>query len=153
MEQKKQLAAVDGQAIEEIQQKINQMDQAERDEKEKALQKDQPQKAPKRTFDLKSLMAKKQAEEEIESQKKVDDPYAVKLTSVPGHCTEQDITDMMGKFGKIESCYIPVQEGHGRSNKIAIVRYKFKEEATRAVEEGEVNIEFSVVTIERAIQR
>ena len=40
MEQKKQLAAVDGQAIEEIQQKLNQMDQAERDEKEKLLQKD-----------------------------------------------------------------------------------------------------------------
>ena len=75
----------------------------------------------------------------------------MKLTSVPGHCTEQDITDMMRQFGKIESCYIPIQEGMGRSNKIAIVRYKFKEEATRAVEEGEVNIEFSVVTIERAI--
>ena len=44
-------------------------------------------------------------------------------------------------------------EGHGRSNKIAIVRFKFKEEASRAVEEREVNIEFSVASIERAIQR
>lgn len=44
-------------------------------------------------------------------------------------------------------------EGYGRSNKIAIVRFKFKEEASRAVEEKEVNIEFSVVIIERAVQR
>lgn len=41
----------------------------------------------------------------------------------------------------------------GRSSKIAIVRYKLKEEATRAVAEGEVNIEFSAVQIERAVQR
>lgn len=67
LEQKKQLAAVDGQAIEEIQQKLLQIDQAERDEKTKAEQKDMPQKAPKRIFDMKALMEKKKAEDEIES--------------------------------------------------------------------------------------
>lgn len=76
----------------------------------------------------------------------------MKLTNVPGACTELDITSVLSKFGKIEQCYIPVME-NPRSNKIAIVRFKFTEEASRAVEEGEVNIEFSVVSIERAIQR
>ena len=56
---------------------------------------------------MKALTAKKREEEELESQKKVEDPYAVKLTNVPGHCTEADITSKMAKFGKIESCYIP----------------------------------------------
>lgn len=97
-------------------------------------------------------MEKKKAEDELKAQEKVDDPYAVKLTNVPAACTEHDITSVMSKFGRIEQCYIPVMENL-RSNKIAIVRYKFKEEASRAVEEAEVNIEFSVVSIERAIQR
>lgn len=101
---------------------------------------------------MKALMEKKKAEDELKAQEKVDDPYAVKLTNVPAACTEHDITSVMSKFGRIEQCYIPVMENL-RSNKIAIVRYKFKEEASRAVEEGEVNIEFSVVSIERAIQR
>ena len=58
----------------------------------------------------------------------------------------------MAKFGVIEQCFIP-QHDNTRQNKIAIVRYKLKEHATRAVEEKEVSIEFSVVTIERAIQK
>ena len=37
--------------------------------------------------------------------------------------------------------------------KIAIVRFKTRDEATRAVDEGEVNIEFGAVSIERALQR
>jgi RNA recognition motif-containing protein len=74
------------------------------------------------------------------------------LTNVPASCTEIDITAVMSKFGKIDNCYIPQME-NTRSSKIAIVRYKFKEEASRAVEEREVNIEFSMVSIERAIQR
>ena len=69
---------------------------------------------------------------------------------MPAACTENDITEVMCKFGKIDNCYIPIMENI-RSSKIAIVRYKHKEEASRAVEEKEVNIEFSVVTIERAI--
>ena len=67
------------------------------------------------------------------------------MTNVPASCTEIDITAVMSKFGKIDNCYIPQME-NTRSSKIAIVRYKFKEEASRAVEEREVNIEFSMVS-------
>ena len=68
--------------------------------------------------------------------------------------TEQDIKDVFGKFGRIEQCYIPQsEEGRARRSKIAIVRYKFKEEATRAVEEQEVTLEFAVIKIERALAR
>ena len=72
------------------------------------------------------------------------------MNNVPAACTENDIIGVMSKFGKIDNCYIPIME-NTRSNKIAIVRYKHKEEASRAVEEKEVTIEFSVVTIDRAI--
>ena len=84
---------------------------------------------------------------------KVDDPYGVKLTNVPANCTEPEIREALGKFGRIEACYIPPTEDKSRRSKIAIVRFKFKEEASRAVEEKEISIEFAVVNIERAIQR
>jgi len=83
MEQKKASAAVDGLAIEEIQQKLQQIEQTERDEKERALQKDLPQKPQKRTFDVKALFEAKKKQEEEEANVRVDDPLAVKLTSVP----------------------------------------------------------------------
>ena len=77
---------------------------------------------------MKAIMEKKRAEEEFESQKKVEDQYAVKLTSIPLHTTEQDIRSIMSKFGQIESCYIPQSDPFfPRSNKIAIVRFKEKE--------------------------
>lgn len=101
-----------------------------------------------------ALRAKKLAEEAVEGEKKVEDLFAVKLTNVPAHVTEQDINEVFCKFGKIEQCYIPVsEEGRPRRSKIAIVRFKFKEEASRAVEEQEVTIEFAVVKIERALAR
>lgn len=81
-------------------------------------------------------MQKKAAEEELAGQVKVEDPYAVKLTNVPGSVTEQDLRSILGKFGTIESCYIPPQDAsYARSMKIAIVRFKHKEEANRAVQE------------------
>ena len=150
MESKKQAAAVEGSAIEEIKQKIDDLEQAERAEKDA---KEQPAEKKKKTFDLNSIMAKKKAEEEIESMKKVDDPYAVKLTNVPAATTEAEIRAAMKKFGQIEQCFIPPTEDRSRRSKIAIVRFKFKEEATRAVEEKDVNIEFGVVTIERALAK
>lgn len=154
VEAKKVSSAIEGQEIEDIQQKLIQMDQAERDEKEKLLAKDQPPKPVKKTFDVKALMQKKAAEEEAAGNVKVEDPLAVKLTNVPGSVTEQDLRAALGKFGTIESCYIPQQDAqYSRSMKIAIVRYKHKDEATRAIQEQEVNIAFSMVQIERAFQK
>lgn len=100
------------------------------------------------------MMLKKAAEEEVAAQVKVEDPFAVKLTNVPGSVTEQDLREILGKFGTIEACYIPPQDAaYSRSMKIAIIRYKHKDEATRAVQEQEVNIAFSMVQIERALAR
>ena len=59
----------------------------------------------------------------------------------------------MNRFGKVDQVYIPLSDGFVRSSKIAIVRYKKTDEASRAVEEREVNIEYSVVQIQRAVQR
>jgi len=83
MEAKKNATAVDGTAIEEIQQKLQQIEQTERDEKERALQKDLPAKPVKRTFDMKALVELKKKQEEDEANIRVEDPLAVKLTSVP----------------------------------------------------------------------
>lgn len=151
IEQKRE-KAVEGQAIEELQQKLNDMDQAAKDEaarKEAAASGTGEKK--KKTFDLSAITAKAREREQAESEKKTEDMYAVKLTNVPCNCTEEEIRVVMGKFGRIESCYIPPTEQ--KRNKIAIVRFKFKEEASRAVEEQEVTIEFATVSIERALAR
>jgi|688.fasta_scaffold669149_1 hypothetical protein len=51
---------------------------------------------------MKSIIAKKKAEEEAKANEKVEDPLAVKLTNVPGGATEKEIRAAMEKFGKIE---------------------------------------------------
>jgi len=89
-------------------------------------------------------------EEEIESLKKVEDIFAVKLTSIPFHTTEQDIRSAFAKFGKIKSCYIPQSDVlYLRSNKIAIVWFKDKDSASRAAQERKINIDFAEIEIEK----
>ena len=51
----------------------------------------------------------------------------------------------MAKFGRIESVYMP-------ASSIALVRFINKSDSDRAVEEGEVIIEPSVVSVERAFR-
>jgi RNA recognition motif-containing protein len=152
MEQKKLANAGEGLEIEAIQSQLKEIEQTEQAEKEKLLRKDEPVKEKKRVFDLKAIQEAKKKQEEEAANERIPDPLACKLTGVPSAATEEDIRKPMSKFGVIDSIYIPPHDSM-RQNKIAIVRYKQKEHASRAVEEKEITIEFSAVTIERAIQK
>jgi RNA recognition motif-containing protein len=62
----------------------------------------------------------------------------------------------MLRFGEIEKVKIPYEElrnGSKRRRNFAFVTFINKTAATRAVEEGEVNVEFSTLKIERALER
>lgn len=144
--------AGEGLEIEALQTKLKEIEQSEAAEAEKLNKKDEPQQPKKKTFDLKAIQEAKRREDEEAANIRVEDPLAVKLTSIPNVASETDIREQMSRFGFVESVFIPQQDNH-RQNKIAIVRYKKTEDASRAVEEREVNIEFSVVSIERAIAK
>jgi len=82
----------------------------------------------------------------------VDDPFACKLTNVPGYMTEEEVTEAMVKYGKVVRCRIPIDEQRGRNRGFAIVVFEKKESATRAIEDGDVTVDIANLTIERAIQ-
>ena len=90
---------------------------------------------------------------ELEETKRQEDPYAIRATGIPAHCTEADVIDEFRKYGRVEGVFIPITEGSKNRPKIAIVRYKTREEATKAVTKAEVVIEFACIKIERALQR
>jgi len=62
----------------------------------------------------------------------------------------------MEKFGPIEKVKIPYEElrnGRHRMLGFAFVTFKKTESATKALEEGEVNVEYTTLEIERAHKR
>ena len=62
----------------------------------------------------------------------------------------------MKRFGAIEKVKIPYEElrnGNKRRRQFAFVTFKEERGATRAVEEGEITVEFSTLRIERALER
>lgn len=64
---------------------------------------------------------------------------------------------MEDKFGKVEHVYIPPLNqqmgGPIKRTQIAIIRFKNKESATRAVTDGEIVVEFAALRIERALAK
>lgn len=62
----------------------------------------------------------------------------------------------MDKFGPIEKVKIPYEElrnGRHRMLGFAFVTFEKAASATKAMEEGEVNVEFTTLEIERALKR
>lgn len=61
----------------------------------------------------------------------------------------------MKQFGEVIKVRIPMEElknGKKRSKGIAFVTFKREDDATRAITEGEVNIECAILNIERALK-
>ena len=85
----------------------------------------------------------------------VDDPYTIKLRSLTNDTTEEDIWTAMQKFGEIVKVKIPMEElrnGRKRGKGFAFVTFKKEEQATKAIAEGEIAVEFATLQIERALK-
>lgn len=85
-----------------------------------------------------------------------EDPYTVKLRNISFDITEEDIRDAMAKFGAIVKARIPMEElrnGKTRPYGFAFVTYERIDSATKALEEGEVVVDYSTCMIERAHRR
>jgi RNA recognition motif-containing protein len=79
----------------------------------------------------------------------------VKLRGLTNDITEDNIWAKMKMFGDVVKVKIPMEElrsGKKRSKGIAFVTFKTEEQATRAITEGEVNIECAILNIERALK-
>ena len=109
-------------------------------------------KGKKKKFDINEVIRRKQAEAELESQKKVIDPYAVKLANMPNSTTEDDITEAMSKFGEVKKCRIPTNRETNKPLGFAIVVFSKIEEASRAIAEEEITVDYSCLLVEKAMQ-
>jgi len=82
--------------------------------------------------------------------------YTVKLRNLTNEITEDDIRIAMSKFGEIIKVKIPMEElrnGKYRMYGFAFVTFKTTEEATKALEEAEINVDIATLEIERAVKR
>lgn len=100
----------------------------------------------KRTFDAKALQAKK-ALQDTEEEKKIPDPKGIRLTEIPNSVTEQELLEeCMAKFGPVERCFMPMEQMRIIRNRgFAIINFKKQEHAERAIQEGEISINFAAV--------
>ena len=139
--------------IAEIESKLKSLEEKER--QEAMQQMDAANGIQKKSFNLKDLQARKREEEKFEQSIPVDDPYTIKLRSLTNDTNEDDIFNVMKKFGEIVKVKIPQEElrnGRKRGKGFAFVTFKTKEAASKAIEEGEIAIEFATLQIERALK-
>ena len=80
----------------------------------------------------------------------------VKLKNLPNGISEDEIYEVMLRFGEIIKVKIPTEEmrnGKIRSRGFAFVTFELTSAATKALEEGEITVEFATLEIERALKR
>jgi RNA recognition motif-containing protein len=69
--------------------------------------------------------------------------------------SEDDIWNVMKRFGDIVKVKIPLEElrnGKKRSKGFAFVTFRTESQASAAIQEGEVAVEFATLNIERALK-
>lgn len=109
----------------------------------------------KKVFNIKATLERKREEEKIENAIPQDDPYTVKLRSLTNDITEDDIFETMKRFGEIVKVKIPMEElrnGRKRTKGFAFVTFKREDQATKAIEESEIAVDFATLQIERALK-
>lgn len=77
----------------------------------------------------------------------------MKLRGLTGDINEDDIRNTMRKFGEILKVKIPTEElrnGRFRILGFAFVTYRNMEDASKAFEEGEINVDIATLQIEQA---
>ena len=154
-QKEKKEADIVGGDIADIESKLKSLEDRERAEQQMLLDAANAAANPKRTFNLKSLQEKKREEERLESAVPQDDPFTVKLRGLTNDITEDSILAKMKQFGDVVKVRIPMEElknGKKRSKGIAFVTFRKEDDATRAITEGEVNIECAILNIERALK-
>jgi len=77
------------------------------------------------------------------------------LRNLPNDITEDDIYPVMLKFGGVVKVKIPFEEvrGRRRNRGFAFVTFESIESAQRAIEQGEVTVDFATLEVEKALKR
>ena len=155
--EKKAGADMMGGDIAELESKLKSLEEKERQEQQQILEAAQAASNAdkKKVFNLKNIQDRKREEEKTEASTPQNDPLTVKLRGLVNDITEEDIWEQMRQFGEIVKVKIPMEEmknGKKRSKGFAFVTFKREEEATRAIKEGEIRVEFANLQIERALK-
>ena len=78
------------------------------------------------------------------------DPLTVKVRKIYKDVTEEDLYEIMKKYGEVTRCKIPTNEV-GEYKGLAFVTYKRAEDCTKVIEAGYVQYEFSELPCDRAM--
>ncbi|TNV82732.1 hypothetical protein FGO68_gene13571 [Halteria grandinella] len=150
-------ADVMGGDIADIEGKLKQLEEKERQEQQALLDAASYASSDKKKplFDLKRLQERKREEEKQEASIPQDDPYTVKLRSLVNEMTEEDIWAAMKRFGDIVKVKIPTEEmrnGKKRNKGFAFVTFKSADSAAKAIDENEIVVDSAILQIERALK-
>ena len=144
---------VEGADIAELKATVENLEKNQREENEQSANAaiGQPK---KRVFDAKALQAKK-AEQAQEEEKKIPDPKGIRLTEIPNAVTEAELSEeIIAKFGPIERIFMPMEQMRiVRNRGFAIINFKNASSAQKAIETGEITINFGSVTIQQSYQQ
>ena len=144
---------VEGNDIAELKATVENLEKNQREENEQSAMAaiGQPK---KRVFDAKALQAKK-AEQAVEEEKKIPDPKGIRLTEIPNAVTEAELSEeIIEKFGPIERIFMPMEQMRiVRNRGFAIINFKNASSAQKAIETGEITINFGSVTIQQSYQQ
>jgi len=96
-------------------------------------------------------MAELKAKEEEEGEKKVIDPYTVKVRKFPSEVTEYDLRLLFEQYGSINRVKVPMdQENPLRNKGIGFVTFDKSEDCTEVIECESIKYEFYELPVERA---
>jgi RNA recognition motif-containing protein len=111
-------------------------------------------------FDIKETLRRRQEADALLESIPQEDEETVKLRGLASDITEEEIENVMRRFGKIKFVRVPLEEQTAfnankkrRNRGFAFVTFESKEFAQRALEQGEVIVDISTIEIEKALKR
>lgn len=147
----KKNANIGGAAITELQQQLEKLNEDQKKELEEKKRIDAGLPAKPKKFNLAKTIEDLKRKQQEEDERKVIDPYTVKVRKFPNHVTEHDLREIFEKYGEITRIKVPMdQENPTRNKGIGFVTFKNAEDCTNVIESELIKYEFYELPCERA---
>lgn len=85
-----------------------------------------------------------------EQEAQVIDPFTVKVIRIPYEMSEDELREIMEKFGPVNRVKIPVDQETGLSRGIGFATFRTSEDCTKVIDEGSIRYEYQEVQVARA---
>ena len=87
-------------------------------------------------YNVADTIARLKQQEKIDEDTPVVDPYTVKIRKFPNDLTENDLREIMSKFGEVTRCKIPWDAERNENKGIGFVTFKNTSSTRDALSEG-----------------